>query len=607
MRFPSLDLLAARALAVVRRFPWTLAAGAAAATFAIVASDMHGRAADPWGRAVFVALLGLPATIALTLTAEARGWSRAARLALPALALAALALFWRSWAGPEIKHEAIRFAQLAAVLHLAVAFLPFLGTFLAGESLAFWQYNRRLFLGFLRAALFSAVLFVGVAIALGALDHLFGVKIESETYLRIWFVVAFLGNTWIFLAAVPEDLAALRDERDYPRALKVFSQYILTPLAFTYLVILLAYLVKLVLGAEWPSGWIGWLVTSVAVTGLLGFLLVHPLRSDPEEGWIRTYARWLFVGLVPAALMLLVAFWKRILPYGLTEPRVLGVALGLWLLAIALRFALRPATGIRVIPVTLALLLAVTLYGPLSLTRISLASQRDRFARMLAAQDAREASAALRFLVEHRAGREIASVVGPKMPAIAWDSVGRIWGRSDSVAKLIMAQTGGRYVAGYPSGVNEGWFYVEADRRAPTPVAGFAWLVRVSERDAVRPGAPGKPGAPEPPRAGGPGAGPDSVRIAGRDTIRVAFDTTSGVARIRAGRDTFAFDLRAAATRLDFDSLAYRSTVPAATLTLDTAATSGRRAQLRLEQLSGAQAAGTVRVRAWSGVVLVGE
>ena len=99
----------------------------------------------------------------------------------------------------------------------------------------------------------------------------------------------------------------------------MFAQYILTPLAFTYLIILLAYLVKIVAGAEWPSGWVGWLVASVSVTGILGFLLVHPLRGDPAEGWIRSYGRWLFVGLVPAALMLLVAFCKRIVPYGLTE------------------------------------------------------------------------------------------------------------------------------------------------------------------------------------------------------------------------------------------------------------------------------------------------
>ena len=307
LRFPSLSHLADRAGAVARRFPWTIVAALAAAGFAIASTYGHDRPQDALVRAAFVAVLGLPATIALALLAEVRRRGETARLLWPAVGLALLVVFYLTWPGPEAKHDMIRYLQLAAVLHLAVAVLPFLGT---EESVGFWQYNRFLFVGFLRAVVFSAVLFIGAAVALGAVDKLFGVHVPGEAYARIWFFMAFVVNTWIFLAAVPDDISALVYETNYPRPLKVFAQYVLTPLAFTYLIILLAYLVKLVTGAEWPSGWVGWLVTSVAVTGLLGFLLVHPLRGEPGEGWIRIYARWLFVGLTPAAIMLLVAFAK---------------------------------------------------------------------------------------------------------------------------------------------------------------------------------------------------------------------------------------------------------------------------------------------------------
>ena len=308
MRFPSIDVLAVRARDVLRRFPWTLLAAFAAAIAGIIATA-DGADEDLWARIAVVAALGIPASIAVTLWRAAgegtgspadpvrRGRGRETIAQLVVIAL--LVLFGFYWPGPQEKHHAIRYLQLSAALHLSVAFVPYLG---APESVGFWQYNRRLFLGFLRAAVFSAVLFIGLAIALAALDKLFGVDVEPEAYFRIWLVVALVVNTWIFLATIPEDLEALAGDPEYPKALKIFSQYILTPLAFTYLVILLAYLVKIVAGAEWPSGWIGWLVTSVAVTGLLGFLLVHPLRADPDEGWIRVYARWMFIGLIPAAI-----------------------------------------------------------------------------------------------------------------------------------------------------------------------------------------------------------------------------------------------------------------------------------------------------------------
>ena len=463
------------------------------------------------------------------------------------------------------RHEAIRYFQLSGALHLGVAFLPFVG---AAESVAFWQYNRRLFLGFLRAVVFSGVLFVGIAIALGALDHLFGVDIDGETYLRIWLIIAFVVNTWIFLAAVPEDLAALGNETDYPRGLKVFAQYILTPLAFTYLIILLAYLIKIVAGGEWPSGWIGWLVASVSVTGILGYLLVHPLRSDPEEGWIRTYARWLFVGLIPAALMLLVAFWKRILPYGLTEPRTLGLILGVWLLGIAVLFAVRSGASIRIIPVTLSVLLLLTLYGPLSLTGASISSQGRRLAEMLHSTDSigpREASAALRFLIDHNAGEEIAARTGQPLPAVDLAKLPRYGAERDSIAKAIMRSAGGRYVPEYARGSNgEAWFSLNSP--GAVSVSGYEWAVPVSSGDPA-------------------------VKLANGDSVNVVSVSSAVIVRIRVGRDTVAYDLRPLAGRYN-DSMPARENIPPERMRMEPAA---ERVGACSRSISSAEAGGMTR------------
>src|SRR5690348_7591790 len=78
MRFPSLDTLAMRARQVLARFPVTLAAGVAAAVFAIIASTTG--ADDLWARLAFVVALGLPLSFALTMLAELRTWPRSAML-----------------------------------------------------------------------------------------------------------------------------------------------------------------------------------------------------------------------------------------------------------------------------------------------------------------------------------------------------------------------------------------------------------------------------------------------------------------------------------------------------------------------------------------------
>ncbi|HEU5049108.1 MAG TPA: DUF4153 domain-containing protein [Gemmatimonadales bacterium] len=576
MRFPSVDILLARATDVLRRFPWTIGVAVAAAAAGIIGTLDHTDD-ELWARIALTAALGLPATIAVTLAvARERGREAIAQVVV----LALLALFFVYWPGPEEKHHAIRYVQLSAALHLAVAFLPFLG---APDTDGFWQYNRRLFEGFLRAVVFSAVLFVGLVIALGALDKLFGVDVEPESYFRTWLFIAFVVNTWIFLATVPEDIPALSRDREYPKALKVFSQYILTPLVFIYMVILLAYLVKIVAGAEWPSGWIGWLVTSVAVAGLLGFLLVHPLRSDPEEGWIRVYARWLFIGLIPSALMLLTAFWKRILPYGLTELRFLGLLLGLWLLGISILFTVRRTASIRIIPVTLAILLLVTLYGPTSLTSIAVGSQQRRLASLLPTaatdrDDGREASAALRFLMEHDAEGAIATAIGKELPDIDLDSVPNHGDQRDSVATRILALAGVPYVPEYwaiPE--SNGAFYVNAGPTEAMPVAGFDWVVRVWSSDTT-------------------------PRMAGADTVRVAFDQDTGIARIQAGRDTLTFNVGALAARIA-DSLPPDRSFPAGRLRIDAAGP--RRAALLIGNLNGERNGERIEIQNWGGSLLL--
>jgi hypothetical protein len=50
--------------------------------------------------------------------------------------------------------------------------------------------------------------------------------------------------------------------------LKVFAQYLLVPIVIRHLVILTAYLVKVLITWDWPSGWIGWLVSGVAAVGI---------------------------------------------------------------------------------------------------------------------------------------------------------------------------------------------------------------------------------------------------------------------------------------------------------------------------------------------------
>lgn len=587
MRFPSVAALLARARTVLLRFPWPLVAGAIAATAAILGTHAEQYSEEVWARLCLVAMLGIPLTFGIAMLAERRRWSGMVHTGAVVAGILVLYWFFWTWPGPEQKHLMLRYLQLSAAIHLSVAFLPWWG---GGEGPAFWQYNRRLFESFLRSALFSGVLYLGLAVALGALDKLFGVDVEGETYARLWFIIAFVVNTWIFLAGVPETFEELEESDNYPRALKVFTQYILTPLVAIYLVILTAYLVKILITGTWPNGWIGYLVSSVGAVGILGFLLVHPLRLRQDEGWIRTYSRWLFIGLIPAAAMFLMALWKRVGPYGLTELRFLGLLLGAWLLGIALMYTVRREMGIRIIPVSLAIILLLTAFGPLGATAMSVRSQADRIRDISEAGNlritgdvpgdqpilgdtaVREMSEALRFLLERNALGTVRELFGQRAGQLADFDPDRS-DLVDSVANLVMKSLGQSYVNRYNYDPADYFAYERQANGKPLTITGYDYVVSLNGIDST------------------------AVVVSG-DTLDVISNLTLMQAYVRRGSDTLlVFELRPLAEELFAMDPAARQEY-SATMAVESV---GAQGMLAFAWFSAERRNGTIKISAWRG------
>lgn len=390
MRFPDLQDVVAVALATLRRFPATLISAAAACGISLTLID-SGQDFEGLVRALLAAILGIALMFSVESTlggpaaegAEPSGLrDRGQRFRWPATAVAAIGLFafgWLSgtWSEPHLFE---RFAQLLLAFHLLAAFAAFIGT---DEENGFWQFNRSLFLRFWTATLFTGVLFAGLAVALVSIEALFNVDIDEENYARLFVFMALLVHPWMFLAGIPRDLDTLEKERSYPQALKVFAQFILVPLVTVYLAILTAYLVRVVMTQEWPSGWIGWLVSSVSVVGTLALLLVHPVREDEGNGWVRGYARWFWVALMPSIVMLFFAIGKRISQYGFTERRYFLLVLAIWIAVVSVWFAFTRSRRIRFIPVSLSVVALLGFVGPWGAYTVSERSQVRRLTSIL--------------------------------------------------------------------------------------------------------------------------------------------------------------------------------------------------------------------------------
>ncbi len=384
MKLPSVQQVYAEAWRAVRRFPLALLCAVILAITAVIAieSEPHPESSVPH-RALLAGLLGLPLLAALALDSEKRKWPpilSAVRQFLGVLLLIAYAFSLPAnlLEGPAAPF--IRFGLLLAGLVLLLMILPYLKK---GELNGFWQYNKSLIFRLFVTAIFSAVLFAGLAIALAALDNLFGVYIPDRRYAELWALVAALFAPWFFLSGVPENLDVLEGIEEYPKGLKAFAQYILMSLVIVYLVILYAYLFKILLQWSWPKGWVSSLILGFSATSIISLLLMHPIRDRVGNAWIRVAGKWLYIVSIPPIVVLFLAVTERIGDYGITESRYVGIALAIWLSAQVLYFLFSRSKSIKFTVGSLCLVAFLTCFGPWGMLGVSQHSQVGRLSRLL--------------------------------------------------------------------------------------------------------------------------------------------------------------------------------------------------------------------------------
>jgi hypothetical protein len=380
MKLPSIQDSLRDARATMVRFPLVMADAAVGTIAALILADHEG---PPQASVLFnillAAILGIPFLSALTLAAEKKGWTRGKTLALGFIGLLLLAAYGTTVPSDLLEAPAdtiIRFFLIATGMHCVVAVAPFMTR---GEANGFWNYNKALFVRLLTALLFAFILWAGLAIALAALKNLFGFDIPGKRDFELWILISGIFMTWFFLAGVTRDLARLEFVTEYPRGLKVFAQYILVPLVLVYLVILYAYMGKIIIAWDWPQGWVSKLILGFSGTGILSLLLLQPIKGREDNFWIGTVSKWFYVVLIPLVAMLFLAVWRRVSEYGVTPGRYLAIALGFWLAGLVIYFLASKAKSLKAIPLTLCIVAFAVSVGPWGMLHVSERSQVNRF------------------------------------------------------------------------------------------------------------------------------------------------------------------------------------------------------------------------------------
>ncbi len=264
--------------------------------------------------------------------------------------------------------------------HLFVFFAPFITKW---DRSAYWNYLRSVGTAIARSLFFSGVLYLGLVLALAAINALFEVSIPGERYGQLFVFCLGMVNTWIYLYDFPKDILQHRPIL-FKKPLKVFVEYILIPLVLLYLVILYVYGLKILVQWELPKGWVSYLVTALALLGFVVQVIINPIQKTLKSWTINKFHPWFYRLLMPLVVLLFVAIFRRIGDYGVTEKRYFVLAIALWILGITVYLLLSKKKSLKILPISLFILAMISSFGPWGVFNISKNSQIQQFEKVYA-------------------------------------------------------------------------------------------------------------------------------------------------------------------------------------------------------------------------------
>ena len=375
MKYPSLEALIQSFKKAIFRFPLEILfalTGTLSATISIEIVDINHNAESYLIRLILVSVLGLSLSLSATLFSESRAIKKTLKYVLRLVVIALCTSLFFLLDPLKQESDILKFLLLALSSHLLVSFSAYTRS---GFIHAFWVFNKTIFLRFLTGGLYSAGLFLGLSAAIGSMNFLFNFNFEWDTFVILWIWTVGMFQTIFFLSGVPENLFILEEDKSYPIGLKVFTQYVLIPLATVYSLILLAYEAKILIEWELPKGLVANLILGYAVFGILSLLLIYPVRNLDENKWLKKFSQSFYYVLIPLIALLIWAILARIIDYGITEERYFLMVLSGWLIFITAYFLISKSHNITIIPLSLCILTVLSVYGPQGAFQTSKRSQ----------------------------------------------------------------------------------------------------------------------------------------------------------------------------------------------------------------------------------------
>ena len=217
------------------------------------------------------------------------------------------------------------FIYTTAFLSIFVA--PF---FKQNDENGFWVFLMRNAKAAVVATAISVVLLIAIDGLLFGFFNLFDIKVSARPFVYSAIISLCTIFPILFFSGIPSIDYCLQETPALNKFQTSTNKFIFLPVVSLYILLLYAYIAKIIIQWEMPKGMVSYLVSASMLLMLLRVTLMLPERINPKPSFESKLLKILPAACIPLVILMSVGIIRRISDYGISEDRYYITAINIF-------------------------------------------------------------------------------------------------------------------------------------------------------------------------------------------------------------------------------------------------------------------------------------
>ena len=259
------------------------------------------------------------------------------------------------------------FIYTTAFLSIFVA--PF---FKQKDENGFWVFLMRNAKAAVVAIAISVVLLIAIDGLLFGFFNLFDIKVSARPFVYSAIISSCTIFPILFFSGIPSIDESLQETPALNKFQTSTNKFLFLPVLSLYIILLYAYIAKIIIQWEMPKGMVSYLVSASMLLMLLRVTLMLPERINPKQSFESKLLKILPAACIPLVILMSVGIIRRISDYGISEDRYYIAAINIfYYIVIAILLIDKIKCKSRVIAIVFCSMFFILTNGPLSAINVT--------------------------------------------------------------------------------------------------------------------------------------------------------------------------------------------------------------------------------------------